>query len=168
MSARRGIAVFGASLESMAVAAAAADRAGFDSVWTSELYNRSATVTLATLAPRTSACVLGSGIMYGVGRSPLMLAAEARDLDELSHGRFVLGRTRRMISDWHGLDGSAPAVRIEELVPLLRRIWRLAEASVDHDGRFYRVRIAALDDLASAPGRDIPIYTAGVNPRMIE
>jgi alkanesulfonate monooxygenase SsuD/methylene tetrahydromethanopterin reductase-like flavin-dependent oxidoreductase (luciferase family) len=39
---------------------------------------------------------------------------------------------------------------------------------VDHEGRFYRLRIAALDDLASAPGRDIPIYTAGVNPRMIE
>jgi alkanesulfonate monooxygenase SsuD/methylene tetrahydromethanopterin reductase-like flavin-dependent oxidoreductase (luciferase family) len=168
---RRGIAVFGASLEAMAVAATAADRAGFHSVWTSELYNRSATVTLAALAPRTSACVLGSGIMYGVGRSPLMLAAEARDLDELSHGRFVLGLgngTRRMISDWHGLDGSAPAVRIEELVPLLRRVWRLAEAPVDHEGRFYRLRIAALDDLASAPGRSIPIYTAGVNPRMIE
>jgi probable F420-dependent oxidoreductase len=171
VTARRGIAVFGASLESMAVAAAAADRVGFHSVWTSELYNRSATVTLATLAPRTSACVLGSGIMYGVGRSPLMLAAEARDLDELSQGRFVLGLgngTRRMISDWHGLDGSAPAVRIEELVPLLRRVWRLAEAPVDHEGRFYRLRIAAVDDLASAPGRDIPIYTAGVNQRMIE
>jgi alkanesulfonate monooxygenase SsuD/methylene tetrahydromethanopterin reductase-like flavin-dependent oxidoreductase (luciferase family) len=170
VTARRGIAVFGASLGSMAVAAAAADRARFDSVWTSELYNRSATVTLAALAPRTSACVLGSGIMYGVGRSPLMLAAEARDLDELSHGRFVLGLgngTRRMISDWHGLDGSARAVRLEELVPLLRRVW-LAEAPVDHDGRFYRLRIAALDDLASAPRRDIPIYTAGVNPRMIE
>jgi alkanesulfonate monooxygenase SsuD/methylene tetrahydromethanopterin reductase-like flavin-dependent oxidoreductase (luciferase family) len=66
VTARRGIAVFGASLEAMAVAAAAADRAGFHSVWTSELYNRSATATLAALAPRTSACVLGSGIMYGV------------------------------------------------------------------------------------------------------
>lgn len=168
---RRGVAVFGASLESMMQTAAAADRAGFDSVWTSELYNRSGTVTLAALAPVTSACTLGSGILYGVGRSPLMLSAEARDLDELSHGRLILGLgngTRRMISDWHGLDGAAPAARMEELVPLLRRLWRLAEAPVDHEGRFYRLRITALDDLATAPGRDIPIYTAGVNPRMIE
>ena len=100
-----------------------------------------------------------------------MLAAEARDLDELSGGRFVLGignGTRRMISDWHGLDGDAPATRMEELVPLLRRIWRLHEGPIDHEGRFYRLRIRALDAMTSEAPRDIPIYTAGVNPRMIE
>jgi alkanesulfonate monooxygenase SsuD/methylene tetrahydromethanopterin reductase-like flavin-dependent oxidoreductase (luciferase family) len=53
---------------------------------------------------------IGSGVIYGVGRSPLMLAAEARDLDELSCGRFILGLgngTRKMIAEWHGLDGAA-------------------------------------------------------------
>jgi probable F420-dependent oxidoreductase len=109
--------------------------------------------------------------MYGVGRTPLMLAAEARDLDELSGGRLVLGLgngTRRMISDWHGLDGEAPAARIEELVPLVRRLWRLDEGPVDHEGRFYRCRIRALDPLTEPRVRDIPVYTAGVNPRMME
>ncbi len=171
MSFERGIAVFGPSLEAMAQTAAAADAAGFDAVWTSELYNRSATITLAAIAAATQRCAIGSGIVYGVGRSPLMLAAEARDLDELSHGRLVLGignGTRTMIADWHGLDGDAPAARMEELVPLLRRVWRLHEAAVDHDGRFYRLRIAALGDLAAASPRDIAIYTAGVNERMIE
>lgn len=166
-----GICAFAPSLEAMAGAAADADAAGFDSVFTSELYNRSATITLAAVAMRTSRCEVASGIIYGVGRSPLMLAAEARDLDELSGGRFVLGignGTRRMISDWHGQDGSGPASRLEELVPLLRRIWRLHEGPIDHEGRFYKLRIRALDDLASAPGRNIPIYGAGLAPRMIE
>ena len=168
---RRGICVFAASIEAMAQAGADAERAGFDSVWTSELYNRSATITVAALAQATSTCALGTGILYGVGRSPLMLAAEARDLDELSHGRFMLGignGTRRMISDWHGLDGAAPAIRMEELVPLIRDVWALDEAPVRHDGRFYRLHITALGDLAATPRRRIPIYTAGVNPRMIE
>jgi probable F420-dependent oxidoreductase len=168
---RRGVCVFAASIEAMAEAAAAADRAGFDSVWTSELYNRSAVVTVAALALATERCTLGTGIVYGVGRSPLMLAAEARDLDELSHGRFVLGvgnGTRKMIADWHGLDGSAPATRLEELVPLVRDVWRLGEAPVRHDGRFYHLHISALGDLAGTPQRQIPIYTAGANPRMIE
>ena len=171
MSPRRGIAAFGTSLDGIAATAAAADRAGFDSVWTSELYNRSATVALAAIAAATQRCTIGSGIIYGVGRSPLMLAAEARDLEELSRGRFVLGLgngTRKMIADWHGLDGDAPAVRMEELVELVRRVWRLHEAPIDHEGRFYRLRIAALDDLAEPPARAIPVYTAGVNPRMVE
>jgi probable F420-dependent oxidoreductase len=168
-TARRGLCVFGADLASLAAAGEAADAAGFDAVWTSELYNRSAVVTLAAIAPRTERATLGSGIVYGVGRSPLMLAAEAADLDELTGGRFILGignGTRRMISDWHGLDGDAPAVRMEELVPLLRQVWRLPEEPVDHDGRFYRLKLAALDRSARVP--EIPIYTAGVGARMIE
>ncbi len=166
----RGISVFGASIDQMARVARAADTAGLASVWTSELYNRSASVSLAAIAMSTDSCTVGSGIMYGVGRTPLMLAAEARDLDELAAGRFVLGLgngTRRMISDWHGQDPDAPAVRMEELVPLIRDLWRLSERPVDHEGRFYRVKIRGLDDLA-APAPEIPIYTAGVNPRMIE
>jgi probable F420-dependent oxidoreductase len=166
-----GICAFTPDIATMASAAGAADRAGFHSVWTSELYNRSATVTLAAMAQTTTTCTLGSGIIYGVGRSPLMLAAEARDLDELSGGRLILGLgngTRRMISDWHGLDGDSPAARMEELVPLIRRVWRLNEGPLDHEGRFYRLKISALDDLAAAPVREIPIYTAGVGPRMIE
>jgi len=168
-AARRGLCVFGADLDALAAGAEAADAAGFDGVWTSELYNRSATVTLAAAALRTSRAKLGSGIIYGVGRSPLMLAAEAADLDELSGGRFILGLgngTRRMISDWHGLDGEAPALRMEELVPLVRRAWRLPEEPIDHDGRFYRLKLAALDRSGRIP--QIPIYTAGVGARMIE
>jgi probable F420-dependent oxidoreductase len=166
-----GLCAFGPSLAAMVEAAVAADRHGFDSVWTSELYNRSATVTLAAIAGATSRCTIGSGVIYGVGRSPLMLAAEARDLDELSGGRMILGLgngTRRMIADWHGLDGAAPAVRMEELVGLVRDVWALHEKPVAHDGRFYRLHIQGLDDLTTAPSRAIPIYTAGVNPRMVE
>jgi probable F420-dependent oxidoreductase len=168
---RRGIVVFGATLQTMVDAAEAADRAGFDAIWTSELYNRSATVTLAAIAPRTSNAKIGSGILYGVGRSPLMLAAEARDLDELSGGRLILGignGTRRMISDWHGLDGASPAGRMEELVPLVRDLWNLDQEPVDHDGRFYRCKIAALDEKSWPGDHTIPIYVAGANRRMIE
>jgi probable F420-dependent oxidoreductase len=166
-----GITAFAPEIEAMANAARAADEAGFHTVWTSELYNRSATVTVAAMAQATARCRVGTGIIYGVGRTPLMLAAEARDLDELSHGRFVLGignGTRRMISDWHGQDGSAPATRMEELVPLIRDLWHLNEGPVNHEGRFYRVKISSLGDLATEPAREIPIYTAGVNARMIE
>ena len=166
-----GIESQGTSVRAMGAIAAAADRAGLDAAWAPELYNRSATVTLAEMAARTARCTIGSAIAYGVGRSPLTLAAEACDLDEISDGRLILGLgngTRRMIADWHGLDPEAPAVRMEELVPLVRRLWRMHEEPVHHDGRFYRLHIEPTGDPAPPLRERIPIYTAGANPRMVE
>jgi probable F420-dependent oxidoreductase len=155
----------------LAEAARRAEEAGFESVWATEFYDRSATVALAAMADATERIELGSAIAYAFGRTPVVLAAEARDLDELSGGRFTLGLgtgTRRMQQDWHGLDGEHPASRMEELVPLLRRLWKLHEGAIDHEGRFYR-----LDVKPTAPPRpplreEIPIFMAGVNRRMIE
>jgi alkanesulfonate monooxygenase SsuD/methylene tetrahydromethanopterin reductase-like flavin-dependent oxidoreductase (luciferase family) len=50
----------------------------------------------------------------------------------------------------------------------VRDIWAVHERPVDHDGRFYRMRLAALDDLVAAPQRAIPIVVAGANSRMVE
>ncbi len=134
-----GLSVLGEDLQSLAKTAQAADAAGFDAVWASDFYNRSGSISMAAMATSTEHCRIGSSILYGVGRSPLVLATEARDLDELSRGRLVLGignGTKRMMSDWHGVgDTSAPALRMEELVVLLRRIWNLHEGTVHHEGR---------------------------------
>lgn len=155
----------------LAEAARLAEQAGFASVWATEFYDRSATVGLAAMAQATSAIELGSAIAYGFGRTPLVLAAETRDLDELSGGRIILGLgtgTRRMQQDWHGLDGEHPASRMEELVPLLRRLWRLHDGPIEHDGRFYRLHVQPTAPPREPLRLDIPIYMAGVNPRMIE
>jgi probable F420-dependent oxidoreductase len=152
--------------------AAAADAAGYDATWTGEFNDRSAIVALAAMAQNTSRCRVGSAIAYGVGRSPLILANDARGLDELSGGRLVLGLgtgTKGMQIGWHGIqDPESPALRLEELVPLLRRIWKLHEGPVKHEGRFYSMNLTPTAEVLP-PIRDrIPIFTAGVNRRMIE
>ncbi|KMO68065.1 LLM class flavin-dependent oxidoreductase [Mycolicibacterium obuense] len=166
-----GVSILGADLQSLAQTAAAADAAGFDAAWASEFYSRSGSISMAAMASGTRNCRIGSSILYGVGRSPLVLATEARDLDELSNGRLVLGignGTKRMMSDWHGVsDTSAPALRMEELVPLVRRIWNLHDGPVHHDGRFYTMHLTPTGDV-EPPQRRIPIITAGVRPRMCE
>ena len=147
-----------------------AEEAGFDAVWTNELYNRSVTVPLAVLAGATSRVRLGTNIAYGVGRTPLVWAAEARDLDELSGGRLILGLgngTPRMMEDWHGVSGEAPAARMQELVTVLRKLWRLHEGPVEHEGRFYRVRLEPTSDTPPPAQEHLPIWTAGVNPLML-
>jgi alkanesulfonate monooxygenase SsuD/methylene tetrahydromethanopterin reductase-like flavin-dependent oxidoreductase (luciferase family) len=124
------------------------------------------------MAAATSRIGVGTAIAYAVGRSPLVLANDARVRDEMSGGRLTLGLgtgTRRMMTGWHGVtDPDGPASRIEELVPLLRRLWRLHEGRVTHAGRFYSVDIAPTAEISPPLRADIPIYTAGVNPRMIE
>ncbi|MBY0441513.1 MAG: LLM class flavin-dependent oxidoreductase [Mycobacteriaceae bacterium] len=166
-----GVAVLSPELTALAKTAEAADRAGFDAIWASEFYSRSGTISMAAMAAATRTCRVGSSIVYGVGRSPLVLATEASDLDELSQGRLVLGignGTKRMMSDWHGIaDTSAPALRIEELVPLIRRIWNLHESPVHHEGRFYRMNLIPTEAVKPRQ-RQIPIVTAGVRPRMCE
>ena len=85
--------------------------------------------------------------------------------------RIILGLgtgTKRMQQDWHGLDGEHPASRMEELVPLLRRLLRLHEGPIEHDGRFYRLVVRPTAPVAPPLRADLPIYMAGVNPRMVE
>jgi probable F420-dependent oxidoreductase len=151
--------------------AARAEGAGFHSVWLGELYDRSATVPIATMACATERVTIGTNIAYGVGRSPLTWAAEARDLDELSAGRFVLGLgngTTTMMEQWHSVSGEAPAVRMQELVEVLRKLWHLYEGPVVHEGRFYRVKLRPAADTRPPFSKQLQIYTAGINPRMIE
>ena len=165
-----GISAFAPDIHGTVRLAGAADAAGLDTIWTSELFNRSATIPLAAMAGVTSKATLGTAITYGVGRSPLTLASEARDLDELTKGRFILGLgngTAGMIEHWHGLDPSAPAVRMEELVKLLRALWHMNEP-VRHEGRFYRMNFQPIETSPPPVTSRLPIYTAGVNPRMVE
>ncbi len=152
-------------------AARLCEEAGFASVWATEFYDRSAVVALAKMSEATSHIQLGSAIAYAFGRTPLVLAAEARDLDEISGGRLTLGLgtgTRRMQQDWHGLDGEHPASRMEELIPLLRRLWRLHEGPIDHEGRFYRLKVQPTAPPREPYRLDTPIFMAGVNARMVE
>src|SRR3954468_8291680 len=161
----------GSGLADIVESARRAEEAGFDSVWATEFYDRSATVSLAAMAQATQRIGLGSAIAYPFGRTPVVLAAEARDLDELSRGRLVLGLgtgTRRMQQDWHGLDGEHPAPRMEELVPLVRRLLRLHEGPIAHDGRLYRAVVTPTAPVPPPLRRDLPVYMAGVNARMIE
>jgi probable F420-dependent oxidoreductase len=165
-----GIGTGPARFASIVEMALAAEAAGCTAVWTSELYSRSATVPMAVIAGATKRVAVGSNIAYGVGRTPLIWAAEARDLDELSGGRLILGLgngTPAMMERWHGVSGEAPAARMRELVTVLRKLWRLHEGPVDHDGRFYTVHVAPTSDMTPPLREHLPIYLAGVNPVMV-
>lgn len=168
---RLGVTIMGGDVRTAAAVATRCEYHGYDSVWTAEFYDRSASISLAAMAAATKRARLGSAIMYAFGRSPVLLATVGRDLDELSGGRLVLGLgtgTTGQVKDWHGLDPQHLAPRLEELVPLVRRLWNLDQGPVAHEGRFYRVKLYPVVEMTPPLRRQIPIYVAGVNPRMVE
>jgi len=161
----------GGSVATCAHVAALAERRGFGSAWTAEFYDRSATVSLAAMASATTRITLGSAIMYAFARTPVLTIAEARDLDELTGGRFVLGLgtgTRQQVAAWHGQEPAHLAPRLEELVPLLRRLWRLRDGELRHEGRFYRLRLRPALEVRPPARQELEVWVAGVNARMIE
>src|SRR4051812_50139139 len=105
----------GGGLPDIVETAQRCEAAGFAGVWGTEFYDRSATVSLAAMAQATERIGIGSAIAYAFGRTPVVLAAEARDLDELSGGRLIPGprpRARRLQTDRHGLDRAPPPPRL--------------------------------------------------------
>lgn len=158
------------SARSVVGLARAAEDAGFTSAWATEFSGRSGTAPLAAMAVTTTRIGLGSAIIWGFGRSPLVLAGEARDIDELSDGRLLLGlgsaQPTRM-RDWLGIEPTRPAERMEELIRVLRSLWHLHEVDVHHDGPCYRAHVPRARHLAEPVRAEIPIHLAAVNSRMV-
>ncbi len=147
-----------------------AEDAGFEGVWLTDFNNRDAFVRMAVVGQATSRIQIASGIAYAFGRSPVLTAAAAADLDEITGGRLVLGLgtgTKRMQESWYSLRFESPAPKAAEVVRLLRAIWAApAGKPFRFEGRFYNVAI----ELFARPGRvrsSIPVYLAGVNRRMV-
>src|SRR5919109_2324687 len=106
-----------------------AEAAGFESVWAPEFHNHSGPLALAAAAMATERAELGTAIAWAFGRSPLLTAVTALDLDEMSGGRFVLGLgtgTRMMRTDWLGAPAERPARRLRETVEAIRAVWGAA------------------------------------------
>jgi alkanesulfonate monooxygenase SsuD/methylene tetrahydromethanopterin reductase-like flavin-dependent oxidoreductase (luciferase family) len=163
-----GILLLEEDLASVCSLAEQAEAAAVDSIWTIEYYNRNSIVRAAAMAARTRRLRVGTAITAAFARAPLMLATAAADLSTLAPGRVVLGlgtSTARMNSDWYGTPSDHPASRLEELISLQRRFNDHHGGPFTHEGRFIEVRFAHLD---RQPAAQLPIYTAGVNPRMVE
>ena len=167
---RRSLVLIQDAITDLVAEAQAAERAGFEAVWLTDFYNRDAFVRMAMVAQATQRIGIASGIAYAFGRSPVLTAAAAADVDEVSGGRVMLGLgtgTKRMQESWYGLTFEAPAPKAAEVVRLLRALWSAPGGRpFRFDGRFYKIAI----DIFGRPGRvrgRIPVYLAGVNRVMV-
>ncbi|GIK56461.1 MAG: LLM class F420-dependent oxidoreductase [Chloroflexi bacterium] len=155
-----------------------ADRLGVYALWTAEAYGSDAVSPLAWLGALTQNIKLGTAIMQMPGRTPANAAMTAMTLNQLSHGRFLMGlglSGPQVVEGWHGQSYAQPLLRTREYVNIVRQIFRREERLV-FDGRHYQIPYRGDDatglgkplksTLEAAP--DIPIYLAAIGPKNVE
>src|SRR6476660_9521188 len=125
-----------------------AEALGFYSVWVGDSLTArpriDALSTLAAVGARTQRVRLGTAIFLAALRHPIMLAYQLASLDWLSGGRVDLGvgysRPKEPAAEheFHmlGLDPSARMKMSEEMVEIMRKLWR--EEDVSYNGKFTR------------------------------
>ncbi len=159
------------SAEETARLAQRAEAAGFDALWTSEMFH-DPFLPLAAAAGATSRIGLGTSIALAFVRSPWVTALAALDLDLLSDGRFILGLgtgLKRLNERWHGVAYGKPTPHIVECVRLIRLITERAHRRepIRFSGQYYDVDIQGWRRPFPPVRERIPIYLAGVREGMI-
>jgi probable F420-dependent oxidoreductase len=104
---------------------------GYDGAWAAEV-GHDPLLILAGAAPATTTLELGTGIVVAFGRSPMITAMMANDVQLLSKGRLLLGlgsQIKPHIEKRYSMPWSQPAARMREYILALRAIW-----SSWHDG----------------------------------
>lgn len=121
--------------------------AGFDSLWLPEVLTTSAVdplVGLAWAAGRHDRLKVGATMLLP-GRHPLRAAKALASLDRLSGGRLLLTVVPGLPvpPEREAVGSRAPGRAIDELLPLLRRLWSGEEVTWSGDGVTLRgVRLA--------------------------
>src|SRR5437660_5684163 len=149
----------GGDLRALAAPARDVEDAGFESVWVAET-SRSAFVQAAVVAAATSRVTVGTNIALVFPRSPTLTAMAARDLAELSGGRFILGlgsQVKRVNEERFGVPFEHPAPKMGEYVQAVRDVLgAFGGARPNHVGRFYRITMSPFPGASPPPG-PIPI-----------
>ena len=138
-----------------------------DSIWIPETWGMDCCSVMSAVSQIAKKPKIGSSIMNIYSRSPALVAMTASTLDVLSGGRMVIGlgtSSPAIVEDWHGTKFLQPVERMREYVEVIRLV--LSGKKCNYDGNFFHLKNFAL--LISKPRKDIPIYLAAVNKKMVD
>lgn len=151
--------------------AARLERLGFECIWTFEA-KHDPYLPLAFAAVGTEKIDVGTNIAVAFARSPYSTAQAAWDVQRESNGRLRLGlgtQVRAHVQRRLSMPFDRPAARITDYIRCLRAIWATfqTDARPSYEGEFYRFQLMnPFFNPGPVDKPDIPIYLAGLNPRM--
>ncbi|GAA2599486.1 LLM class F420-dependent oxidoreductase [Actinomadura fulvescens] len=154
----------------------AAERLGYDSVFTAEAYGSDAFTPLTWYAARTSRIKLGTAVAQLSARTPTATAMHALTLDALSGGRVILGLGAsgpQVVEGWYGVPFPKPLARTREYLDIVRQVWR-REGPVTNEGPHYPLPYPGgaglgkpLKSIVHPVRPEIPVYLGAEGPKNI-
>jgi probable F420-dependent oxidoreductase len=154
----------GRSLDQALARVRAAEELGYDAVWVTHINGRESLTVLTHYAAHTERVRLGTGVVPIYTRTPATMAQTAATIDEISGGRLNLGlgvSHRPVVEGWHGQTIDKPVSEMREYAGIVRAILRGEDPPA---GEKWRTGFR----LGMEPRPDLPIYVAGLSPRMLQ
>ena len=157
----------------VAARAKRAESDGYDAIWAAEV-GHDPLLILAGAASATSQVELGTGILVAFGRSPMITAMQANDVQLLSRGRLLLGlgsQIKPHIEKRYSMQWSHPARRMREYVLAMRAIWACWNEGItlNFRGEFYRhTLMTPFFDPGPNPFGPPKVFLAAVGEMMTE
>lgn len=157
---------------------AAAEEAGFDTVFTAEAWGSDAYTPLAWWGRETTRMRLGTSVVQLSARTPTACAMAALTLDHLSGGRHILGlgvSGPQVVEGWYGQKFPKPLARTREYIDILRQVWA-REAPVRSDGPHYPLPLTGegttglgknLKPITHPLRADIPVMLGAEGPKNV-
>jgi 5,10-methylenetetrahydromethanopterin reductase len=146
-----------------------AEDAGAEAFCVGEFADHDAYVSLAELVGQTQTAQIGTAVAYAFTRSPWAHAASIRQLHRSAPGRIFLGLgagTRRMNTDWFGVEFQPVLSRMEELIAAIRAFLEAENMkTVRFDGKHYQIK-AAIRAPVMGP-IEVPILIGAFNKGML-
>jgi alkanesulfonate monooxygenase SsuD/methylene tetrahydromethanopterin reductase-like flavin-dependent oxidoreductase (luciferase family) len=155
------------SIKTITEIAQEAESAGIHTVYTVDA-GRSATITAAAVIGATQRTRVGTYIVNAFAREPWMTGLEARDLNEISDGRFVLGvgTGNLHFNDLYmGINSLKAKAKMRDFMEIVRLVVRgQAAERVRYQGDVHRIRWRATWNPTTPPP---PVYMSASGPNMV-
>jgi F420-dependent oxidoreductase-like protein len=164
--------------ENHAELVAAAEDAGFDTVFTAEAWGSDAYTPLAWWGRETKRMRLGTSVNQLSARTPTACAMASLTLDHLCGGRHILGlgvSGPQVVEGWYGAKFPKPLARTREYIDILRQVWA-REAPVHSDGPHYPLPVLGegttglgknLKSITHPLRADIPVMLGAEGPKNV-
>ena len=136
-------------------------------MWIPETWGMESFSMLGLAAKENTFSKIGPSIINIYSRSPSLVAMGAVTLDTISNERLILGlgtSSVPIVEDFHGQKFASPVQRMKEYVEIIRLA--LTGKKINYNGEIFSLKDFSL--LIKPPRKEIPIYLAAINQKMLE